>query len=269
MGEIIFLGTGGARVVVFKQVRASGGIWMNLDGTQLLIDPGPGSLVRCLSNKAKLDPTKLDGILLSHKHLDHSGDINTMMEAMSEGGFKKRGIVFAPQDALDDDPVILKYVRSYVNEIQILKEGGDYSLGNIRFTTPLRHIHGNAETYGVVFEALGKTISYIVDTRFFPELIEAYRGDLLILHVVRLKPSPYDHLCIEDAKKIIEGIKPKVAILTHFGMTVLRAKPWEIADQMSKETGVKVYSAYDGMRFDLQKMEPIPQRIRKSLTTIP
>lgn len=251
MGEIIFLGTGGARVVVFKQMRASGGIWMNLNGTNLLIDPGPGSLVRCIASKRKLDPTKLDGILLSHKHLDHSGDINTMMEAMSEGGFKKKGVVFAPEDALEEG-VILKYVRNYVDEIQILKEGGEYILGKVHFSTPIRHIHGNAETYGMVFEACGKTISYIVDTRFFPELIKTYRGNLLIIHVVRLKPSNFDHLCIEDATKIIEGIKPESAILTHFGMTVLRAKPSEIADQMSQETGVKVIAAHDGMRFEIR-----------------
>jgi len=44
--RIIFLGTGGARVVVFKQIRASGGIWFSIDGTEFLLDPGPGALIR-------------------------------------------------------------------------------------------------------------------------------------------------------------------------------------------------------------------------------
>jgi len=38
---IIFLGTGGARIVVAKQVRASGGMWVAINGTNLLLDPGP------------------------------------------------------------------------------------------------------------------------------------------------------------------------------------------------------------------------------------
>jgi phosphoribosyl 1,2-cyclic phosphodiesterase len=61
----------------------------------------------------------LDGILLTHKHLDHSGDINVMIEAMTEGGFKKRGVLFAPRDALEEDPVVLKYAMGYVENTSI------------------------------------------------------------------------------------------------------------------------------------------------------
>jgi len=77
MGNWIkFLGTAGARYAVTRQLRKSGGIWLSLDETQLLIDPGPGSLVRCLSSKPSLNPIQLDGIVLSHRHIDHSNDIN-------------------------------------------------------------------------------------------------------------------------------------------------------------------------------------------------
>jgi len=34
-----------------------------------------------------------------------------MIEAMTNGGFKKKGTVLAPKDALEGDPVIFKYVR--------------------------------------------------------------------------------------------------------------------------------------------------------------
>src|SRR3989304_8168443 len=99
---IKFVGTAGARFVVARQLRSSGGLWLSLQGVNLYLDPGPGALVRCWSSKPKLDPTKLDGILLSHKHLDHSGDINALIEAMTEGGYRRRGVLFAPQDALED-----------------------------------------------------------------------------------------------------------------------------------------------------------------------
>jgi hypothetical protein len=44
-----------------------------------------------------------------------------------------------------------------------------------------------------------------------------------------------------------------LAVLTHFGMTMLRAKPWELAAQLQQSLGVKVIAARDGMKLDLDK----------------
>jgi len=250
---IIFLGTAGARFVVAHQFLASGGDWLSFGNTQILLDPGPGSLVQAA--KRKLDPSKLEAIILSHKHLDHSGDINIMIEAMTDGGRKKRGIVFAPADALNQDPVILSYLRSYPKDIEILTEGGSYKVNEISFETPIRHKHP-VETYGFVFRTPRHTFSWITDTRYFDELPGYYKGDLLVINVVRLAPgAPIDHLSLPEAKQIIEAVKPKAAILTHFGMTMWRAKPWELAQKLSQETGISVIAARDGMKFDLAQLE--------------
>jgi len=251
MNFIKFLGTAGARIVVAKQLRASGGMWLSLDGTNLLIDPGPGSLVRCFASRPKLDPTKLDGIILSHKHLDHAADINVMMEAMTMGGYEKRGTVLVPGDAITgDDPVIYKYVRPYVSKIEVIKEKGKYKIGNIEISAPVKHIHG-VETYGLIFKGKKHTISWVTDSKFFPELPRKYKGDILVVSVLRVEPSKLDHLCIEDVKKIIKSVKPRITILTHFGMWMIKAKPWEIAEKLSKELHTKVIAASDGMQFKL------------------
>ena len=256
MSFIKFLGTAGARFVVMKQLRASGGVWLSVGRTNLCIDPGPGALVRCLHSKPKLDPSTLDGILLTHRHLDHSGDVNVMIEAMTEGGFKKRGILFVPEDALEEDPVVLRYLRSYLERIEILKENGDYGIGEISFSTASRHRHG-VETYGINFKMIPRTVSMITDTRFFPELPDLYRGEILIIHVVRFKPvgdEPIDHLSIEDVKAIVKRAKPKLAVLTHFGMTMIKAKPWVVAAELEKELGVRVIAASDGLKIDLKEV---------------
>lgn len=250
---ITFLGTAGARFVVTRQFLASGGAWFSLGNTQILLDPGPGSLVQAA--KRKLDPSKLEAIILSHKHLDHSGDINIMIEAMTDGGRKKRGAVFTPADTLNQEPVILSYLRSYPERVEILTEGGSYKLANISFETPIRHRHP-VETYGFIFRTPRHTFSWITDTKYFDELPSYYVGELLIINVVRLTPgAPVDHLSLPEAKGIIEEIKPKTAILTHFGMTMWRAKPWELAEKLTEETGVSVIAARDGMKFDLAQLE--------------
>jgi len=250
---ITFLGTAGARFVVIRQFLASGGAWLNLGDSQILLDPGPGSLVQVA--RRKLDPAKLDAIVLSHKHLDHSGDINIMIEAMTDGGTKKRGMVFAPADALDQDPVILSYLRSYPQSIQVLTEGGSYTINDLSFKTPVRHMHA-VETYGFVFRTPRHTFSWITDTRYFDALASHYEGDLLIINVVRLEHgAPLDHLSLPEARSIIQQIRPTVAILTHFGMTMWRAKPWELAEKLSEETGITVIAARDGMKFDLADLE--------------
>ena len=252
---ITFLGTAGARFVVTKQFLASGGAWLNLGGTQILLDPGPGCLVQAV--KRKLDALKLKAIILSHKHLDHSGDINIMIEAMTEGGHRQRGILFAPSDALDLDkePVIFPYLQKFPQKIEVLSEGGSYSVDGVTFKTPVRH-HHPVETYGLVFKTPRHTFSWIADTKYFPELADVYRAELLVMNVVLVEPrDPVDHLSLIDAAKIVTEVKPKVAILTHFGMTIWRNKPWELAEKLSQETGVKVIAARDGMKFDLAKLD--------------
>jgi phosphoribosyl 1,2-cyclic phosphodiesterase len=255
MSFIKFVGTAGARFVVTKQLRSSGGVWLSVGKTNLYIDPGPGALVRCLNSKPKLEPSALDGILLTHKHLDHSGDVNVLIEAMTEGGFKKRGVLFVPGDALEEDPVVLKYVRNYVEKVEVLKENSEYRIGEIQFSTAERHRH-RVETYGINFKISPRTVSLIADTKFFPELPHLYRGEILIIHVVRLKPvvdEPIEHLSIDDVKSIVTRAKPKLTVLTHFGMTMIKAKPWVVAAELEKELGFRVMAASDGMKIDLER----------------
>jgi len=239
--------------MVASQILASGGLWLDFGGTEILLDPGPGTLVQ--ATKRKLKATKLKAIILSHRHLDHSGDVNIMIEAMTEGGFHKRGTLFAPRDALDEDPVVLHYLRPYLEHIEVLKEGGSYNISDVSFQTPLRHRHP-VETYGIAFKTPRHTISCLVDTRYFDELCLHYKTDLLIINVVRLESGgPFDHLSAPEAGNIIKSLQPKVAILNHFGMTMWRAKPWEVAKRLSDEAGILVIAARDGMRFDLSELD--------------
>ena len=248
---IQFVGTAGARFVTIDQSRSSAGIWISYEGTNILIDPGPGSLVRCLNSNPKLDPSLLDAIILTHKHIDHSNDVNIMIEAMTAGGSKKRGLVFLPDDMMSGDSILLKYVRQLPEEIIILKEHSEYAVGNLKFSTPLRHIH-SVETYGLKFAFKDKTISFIVDTRYFDKIISCYKADILVINTVFIRSIPnIDHLSIEDAGHIISQIKPRQAILTHFGRDIIKEEPSRFSCELSKKYGTEVLAADDGMIVEL------------------
>lgn len=249
MGWVKFLGTAGARFVVARQLRYSAGVWVELSGTQLLLDPGPGTLLRCRKARPPLEPLELSGIILSHKHLDHSTDVNIMIEAMADGGLRRRGVLLAPEDALaGDDPVVLRYVRPFLERIELLREGQAYEVGPIQ-VKPIRHSHGQVETYGLVLEAGEGRLGFVVDTRFFPDLPEKYAGcDLLVLNVVLREWNPeIDHLSLPEALELVRAVRPNLAVLTHFGMTMLRGRPRELAAEVTEKLGIKMVAAEDGM----------------------
>ncbi len=257
---ITFLGTGAGRFMITSQRLASGGIWMNLGGTQLLVDPGPGCIVRATDRK--LDAQKLSAILLSHRHLDHSADTNIMVEAMTRGGHNQHGMLFAPSDALGEEPVIYTFLKNYLDEVIVLEEGGTYAVDHITLSTPVRHIH-KPETYGIIFSTGNHTFSYIADTRFFEGLPGYYEGELLILNVVFVEPRPDSgnpllptaHLAIPDAEEIIRTIKPKITIITHFGQRMWELGPQKAARMMTERTGTRVIAASDGMEFSLSELD--------------
>ncbi|MCZ7396071.1 MAG: MBL fold metallo-hydrolase [Candidatus Methanoperedens sp.] len=253
MSSVTFLGTGGGRMVVLNQLRKSGGFWLKLDDVNILQDPGPGSLV--MVHQLHLKPRNLDAIILSHRHIDHSNDVNVMVEAMTLGGFQPRGRLIVPSDCLNSDPVVLQYIRPFV-EITEIKKGMEITLGSIKIGFPLQNMHP-VETYGAIYTFSSGRLGYIPDTEYFPELAGAYKGvDFLIINVVRMKTNKkIRHLNIDEAAELINEIRPKRAILTHFGLQVLKSSPELQARNISEKTGVEVSAAYDSMSVNFDERE--------------
>ena len=105
----------------------------------------------------------------------------------------------------------------------------------------MKHQYGmkhGVETYGINFRGKTSSISLITDTDYFTGLASHFTGDILIINVVMLEDkSTIEHLCLQEAEQIIKANKPRLAILTHFGMGMVKAKPWEIAEHLTKKLG--------------------------------
>lgn len=252
-----FLGTGGARWVVAKQIRSSGGFWLRSEGAQIHVDPGPGALVRALSQIPPCNPAELDAIVLSHKHLDHAGDVNAMIEAMCQGGWRPRGALCAPRDAVDEtmEPVVYPYARRFVPREFLLEEhSAPFAVGDVELRASLRLRHP-VEAYGLHFRTPEATVSYLPCTRYFDAIVDDFKAhapDVLVMNVLRYRDSmDVDHLTYDDARALIEGIRPGVAIMSHFSTRMLERDPKRLAAELEDATNVKTLAAYDGWVYDV------------------
>src|SRR5712692_8232044 len=93
--EVVVLGSGGPRAFG----RAGSSYILVVDGTpRILLDAGPGAFVRI--GELDLNLEKVDTVLLTHLHIDHSGDLSAFFNARaltSDGPIVYR--IFGPDGA--------------------------------------------------------------------------------------------------------------------------------------------------------------------------
>jgi len=230
-------------------------MWMRFGETQIHVDPGPGALVRALSHIPPCNPRELDAIVLSHKHLDHGGDATAMVEAMTSGGFRRRGMLLAPSDALDNEPIVLPYAQPFVERVErLVAHGGPYAIGDVEVRASIAHVHA-VETYGMHFTYQGTRVSYLPCGRYFDGLAADYAAhapDVLVMNVLRFRDRmDVDHLTWDDARRIVEEVRPKVVVFQHFGTKMLEADPRALAQSVEDDLGLRAIAAYDGMVLDV------------------
>jgi phosphoribosyl 1,2-cyclic phosphodiesterase len=230
-------------------------MWLRFGQTQIHVDPGPGALVRALSHVPPCNPRELSAIALSHKHLDHAGDATAMIEAMTSGGFRRRGALLAPRDAIEGESTVLPYAQQFVERIEILEpQSGPYRIDDVELHTSIAHVHA-VQTYGMHFKHGDLRVSYLPCGRYFDGLAADYAAhapDVLIVNVLRFSDAmDVDHLTWDGARRIVEAVAPRVAIFQHFGTKMLEANPRRLAQALEDDLGIRAIAAYDGLEVDL------------------
>lgn len=257
---------------MITQRRRTAGIHILQGTTKLYIDPGPGALI--FSNWAGLSPQKLDGLIVTHCHPDHYSDAEVLIEAMSRGATKKRGTLAAPRSVLQGNgvgPSISTYHQELVDTMQILEPHATFEVGTLK-VRGVEAQHSDPHTVGLIIEATNVgSIGYTSDTGYFPELGELYKGMRLLL-VCAMRPRGHPlplHLSTDDALQILEQARPKCAILTHFGMRMLKADPDIEASFIEKKTDIPVIAAKDGIKITLaESIEVAGPRKRDGIRNI-
>jgi len=247
--NVVFLGTGQGSAVVGKQLRASGGIVIQTNEHQLHIDPGPGSLI--MARDYYINPRETTAVLVSHYHLRHCNDVNIVIDAMTHSGLDKRGVLIANDLLINGNKTIRPYLTDFhkncLEKYMVLKAGQRSAIDDIEIhATTTMH-----STDAIGFKLLTPefSLSYLSDTAYCPELIDDHKGsEIIILNVV----SPFDikrkyNLNSESAVKIINKLRPRLAIITHFSIKMLEADPMLEARKINRLTKSQVMAAKDGM----------------------
>jgi ribonuclease BN (tRNA processing enzyme) len=251
--KITFLGTAGGRILIMTQLRASGGWVLEMDGERLHVDPGPGALVR--ARQYGVDLRKLTGLAISHAHPDHYTDSEMVVESLTNGTRERRGVLIGNEFALkggdDHRPALSPFHMKLLERYEVMKPGDKTKLGRIEITaTPTKHSEEKA--LGFVFRG-SKTLGYTGDSEYFDGMEKYFEGcDYLVLNVLRPRGTNWPkHMNTEQAAKLISKVRPKLAIIQHFGMLMVRAGEANEARWIEEKTGVKTIAAKDGMAIDL------------------
>ncbi len=283
--RLLFLGTGGGRTVTRLQARNTGGFFIeakNKDSSSsLYVDPGPGAIVH--ANKLKLKLYKLTCLFVSHAHIDHSNDANMIIEAMTLGMNKKRGIVLGSISVIEGyesiEKVLTEYHKSGLEKVLAVKKDDviNFEAFSLR-VTEAKHTDPTCVGFitNIEDDEGSIKIGYSADTIFSEEIAKQYKNcDLLILNCLHdvnkykdMDVAYAKHIDKEDAVKFLKIAKPKECIIQHYGMGIVKKGPEKIAREIENKAGIKVHAIKDYDEFLITEDKIVKKSRRQTNLTI-
>jgi phosphoribosyl 1,2-cyclic phosphodiesterase len=249
---------------MLSQRRSSGGIWFSYGGARGVIDPGPGSLVRICEASPPLSPVDINTLILTHRHIDHSSDINALAEGMVLKSRTPRGFVLLTRDCLEDgDRVLMRYLSGKIGHIALHDDGASSSpIGGVAVES-VKHSHHGVQCFGLIFRREGLPAwGVISDTAPRADFALRYADCrmLVINAAMKFPRARLDHMSITDVESLLEFLHPEAAILTHMGGEMLDLGDEFITRRLSTKR-TKVIPARDGMIVDIENpgLCPDPQ----------
>jgi len=248
--EVLVLGSGGPRAFG----RAGSSYIVAVDGTpRILVDAGPGAFVRM--GELQVDLGKVDTVLLTHLHIDHSQDLAAFSNARaltSDGPIRYR--IFGPNEAglfpktsrfvdlLVGDGGTFEYQRTFG-----VKETFEIHDLAIKLDSPRTKIvddnglvieevathHGDCPSvaYRIAYKGVAVVFSGDMDASALPNLVQlAKNADLLIFNCAVLDPPDSPEQLYElhtPPKKIGEAARDsgvKSLLLSHIAPDVEESK---------------------------------------------
>lgn len=197
---------------------------LEIDGRSYLLDAGQMNLTQ------RFPAGSLDGILLTHFHVDHVQGLFHL-----RWGIGEEIPVYCPEDEegcadLYKHPGILRFhsQQAYV----------PFALDGVQ-VTPLTLNHSKP-TLGYLIACQNEQIAYLTDTKGLPpktaELLGRQKLDLMVIDCSQMpgcdRPG---HNNLDDALVLHKAIRPRQSVLTHIGHDLdiwLKANPQALPDDL-------------------------------------
>ena len=232
-----------------KQLRDTAGLILESGEASIFIDPGPGALVKAQNYKTE----NLEGLIITHSHLDHYSDAESIIELVSvihENSCK----LLAPETVLKGYGDMEKSVSNYHQEMCTRKvnltDKPNTEIGEFEIKTQ-EMFHNDPKTRGLKISDGVKTFGFWTDSNYSNELVEFYQEcETLIINCNRPREGNIrGHISLTDVPKILEELDVKTVIITHFGDKFLEADMEEEQAWLDDQVDAKVIFSEDGMTY--------------------
>lgn len=219
-----------------KRLRVS--VWVTWDDFSYVIDCGPDFRQQMLTCGC----TKLDGILFTHEHSDHTAGIDDIRPFCHRQGRipiylhkrvlqsleKRFDYIFTTEDRYPGAPEVFPVE---------IKENTNFSIGN-QSVVPINIMHGKLPIFGFRIA----DFVYITDAKVIEKEEEEKLKGAKVLVINALREEPHDlHFSLQDALDFIERVKPERAYLTHISPML------GFHEEVQQKLPENVFVAYDNL----------------------
>ena len=221
--------------------KAASGYLVEFDDTRLWLDAGPGTWRHLLGHLSYMD---IDGVLLTHRHPDHTTDVFQAFHARHYGGPEPLPAIplWAPGETLER---ICGFTRDMTESFKLeeITAGGSLKMG--RASMSFVDMAHPPETLGVRMEYEGSAFAYSADTGPSADFVAlAKDADLFICEAtLQDEDEKWEgHMTASAAASAALSVESRRLLLTHLpagrdwnhsleqARSVTRELPIELAD---------------------------------------
>ncbi len=219
-----------------KRLRVS--VLISWKDFNYVIDCGPDFRQQMLQNKVR----KLDGILFTHEHADHTAGIDDIRPFF----FRQGDIpVYAHQRVIDNLKMRFDYIFADEDrypgapavQVNLVENNRSFTIGD-KMVVPVDTHHNRLQVFGYRIE----NFAYLTDVKTVKnEEIDKIKGvKILSVNALRLQPH-HSHFNLEEALEFIEKVRPEKAYLTHISHYL------GFHEEVEKMLPKNVHLAYDNL----------------------